>query len=290
MDYRGKVAVITGAASGLGLGLTRACAARSMRLALADINESRLEDVRKEICDQGLEVLAETVDVSQVDDVERFAYHSFKRFGQVNLLFNNAGVIGNSSTLDAMLGDWEWIVGVNMWGVIHTVRAFVPRMLDSGKPGHIVNIAGSAGFISGPGIGIYRMTKSAVISLSETLYHELSISKSKIAVSVVSPAFIKTDIMDSIQYRPEAFQYTNQVDVINPVEEAILGFFRQQTETAPRPQAVADAIFSGIEQQRLYIFSPSLTEDLTTRAAIKYRLESIMDEKNQVNPFSKNPL
>lgn len=286
MDYQGKVAVITGAASGLGLGITKACADRGMKLALADINESKLGAVRQEMSERGLEVLAERIDVSEVDDVERFAHHTFKRFGQVNLLFNNAGVLGNSSTLDAMLKDWEWIVGVNMWGVINGVRAFIPRMMDSGKIGHVVNIAGGAGFISGPGVGIYRMTKAAVVSISETLYHELSIIKSKIGVSVVSPAFIKTSIMDADQIRPKAFQHMNQSNTNNPVEESVLGFFRQQVETAPRPQAVAEAIFSGIDQRKLYIFTPSLGEDIMTRQAISDRMEAILTEKNQVNPFS----
>ncbi|MEQ8176313.1 MAG: SDR family NAD(P)-dependent oxidoreductase [Syntrophomonadaceae bacterium] len=286
MDYRGKVAVITGAASGLGLGLTRACAARGMKMALADINETGLGEVQKELSEHGLEILAEKVDVSQVDDVERFAYHTFKHFGQVNLLFNNAGILGKFSTLDAMLKDWEWVIGVNMWGVIHGIRAFVPRMLTSGKRGRIVNIAGSAGFISMPGSSIYRMTKSAVISLSESLYHEMAIAKTGIKVSVVSPAFINTDIIHSEKSRPADMQKTDPIPTTNPMEEAIFTWVKQQVESGPQPEIVAEDIFSGIDRGKLYIFTPSLSEDRDLQQAIRYRSESILFEKNPINPFS----
>lgn len=282
MDYQGKVAVITEAASGLGLGLTRACALRGMKLALADINETRLGNIRKEISEQGFEVLAEIVDVSQVDDMERFACHVFKRFGEVSLLFNNAGVLGQSSMFDAMLKDWEWIIGVNMWGVIHGIRAFVPRMLDSGKDGHVINIAGLAGFLPMPGSSIYRMTKSAVISLSESLYHELSIAQTPIKVSVVSPAFIKTDILHAHKNRPINMQVGTGMPAQNPMEEAILAWISQQVESGPEPESIAEAIFSGIDQGKLYIFTPSLSEDPLTQQAIRHRMEAIIAEKNHL--------
>lgn len=285
MDYKGKVAVITGAAGGLGLGIARACAARGMKLALADINTVKLDNVRWQMWEQGFEVLAETIDVSEVDDVERFACHVFHRFGEVHYLFNNAGVLGKTSMLDAMLKDWEWIMGVNMWGIIHGVRAFVPRMLAGEKEGRVINIAGGAGFLSGPGLGIYRMTKHAVVALSESLYHELAIIGSKIKVSVVSPAFIKTNIMDAEKNRPSRLQNIARLPVDNPAEKEILGFFNRQVNNGLEPEAIAEAIWAGIDSRKFYIFAPSLSEDLLTRKAIQDRFEAIITEENLVNPW-----
>lgn len=290
MDYKGQVAVITGAASGLGLGLARACAARGMKLALADINETKLTEVAEEMTKQGLELLAEVIDVSQADDIERFAFHTFKRFGQVELLFNNAGVFGNYSTFEATLKDWEWVIGVNMWGVVNSLRAFVPQMLTSGKNGHIINIAGLAGFLSMPGSSIYRMTKSAVVSLSESLYHEMALAKTAIKVSVVSPAFIKTDIINAERNRPVDMQNIKSMPATNSMEEATFDWVKQQVESGPEPDFVAEAIFSGIDQGKLYIFVPSLSEAPELRQAVRHRMEALLSEKNQINPLYQNRL
>lgn len=286
MDHRGEVAVITGAASGLGLGIARACAAREMKLALADIQGSELNRIAKELQKEGLDVLALTTDVAEVDDVELLAHRVYQRFGEVRYLFNNAGVLGKTSMLDAMLKDWEWIIGVNMWGIIHGVRAFVPRMLDGGKEGRVVNIAGVAGFISGPGLGIYSMTKHAVVALSESLHHELAITGSKIKVSVVSPAFIKTGIMEAEKNRPSRLKSIAGFPVDNSAEETILGYFKHQVDNGPEPETIAEAIWAGIDNRKFYIFTPSLSEDLLTRKAIQHRYDAIITGNNPINPFS----
>ncbi len=285
IDHRGKVAVITGAASGLGLGIARSCASRGMKLALADIQDSELERIAGEMHKKGLDVLALTTDVAEVDNMEWLAHRVYQRFGDVHYLFNNAGVLGKTSMLDAMLKDWEWIIGVNMWGIIHGVRAFVPRMLAGGKEGRVINIAGGAGFLSGPGLGIYRMTKHAVVALSESLYHELAIIGSDIKVSVVSPAFIKTGIMGAEKNRPSRLQNIAGTPVNNPGEEAILGFFNRQVNNGPEPESIAEAIWAGIDSQKFYIFAPSLSEDLFTRKAMQLRFDAIIAEENPVNPF-----
>lgn len=280
MDYKGKTAVITGAASGLGRGIARACAARGMNLVLADINTSRLDEIGQELSGAGLEVLTVTANVAEVDDMERLAYLAFERFGAVHLLFNNAGVLGESSTLDAMLKDWEWIMGVNLWGVIHSIRAFVPRMLESIQASRVVNIAGTAGFLSGPGTGIYRMTKHAVVSLTESLYHELALIDSRVRVSLVSPSFVKTDIMAADKNRPANMQCFARTAVVDPTEEAVRGFIHQQVEAAPAPETVAEAIFTGIDQDKFYIFTPALAQDHTSRIRLLNRMESIVEEKD----------
>lgn len=280
MDYTGKTAVITGAASGLGRGIARACAARSMKLVLADIDAPRLQEISQELSDSGLEVLALTTNVAEADEVERLAWRAFARFGAVHLLFNNAGVLGTSSLLDAMLRDWEWVMGVNLWGVINSIRAFVPRMLESGQAGWVVNIAGTAGFLTSPGVGIYRMTKQAVVSLSESLYHEMDRRDSKIKVSVVEPYLVRTDIMASEQNRPAEMQCYARIAVSNAVQEPLLDFCRQQLAGAPEPEAVAEAIFSGLSQDRFYIFTPALSQDQPFHDLIQNRTESIMEKRN----------
>lgn len=289
-DHRGKVAVITGAASGLGLGIARSCAARGMKLALADIQGSELTRIAGEMQKKGLDVLALTTDVAEVDDMERLAHRVYQRFGEVHYLFNNAGVLGKTSMLDAMLKDWEWIIGVNMWGIIHGVRAFVPRMLDGGKEGYVINIAGGAGFLSGPGLGIYRMTKHTVVALSESLQHELAIIGSKIKVSLVSPAFIKTSIMEADNNRPSRLRNIARPPVDNPEEEAILGFFNQQINNGPEPETIAEAIWAGIDSHKFYIFVPSLSEDILTCKAIQHRFDAIIAEENPVKPMPAPPI
>lgn len=285
IDHRGEVAVITGAASGLGLGLVQACSARGMKLALADIQGPELERIAGELQKEGLDVLALTTDVAEVDNMELLAHRVYQRFGEVHYLFNNAGVLGKTSMLDAMLNDWEWIIGVNMWGVIHGIRAFVPRMLDGGNEGRVINVTGEAGFLSGPGVGIYRMTKHAVVALSESLYHELASIGSRIKVSVVSPAFIKSNLMDAEANRPSRLQNIARPPVENLVEEAALDFFNQQINNGYEPETIADAIWAGIDSQNFYIFAPSPSDDLLTRQAIQHRFDAIIAEGNPVIPY-----
>lgn len=284
-DHRGKVAVITGAASGLGLGIVRACAARGMKLALADIQDCELDRIAGELQKSGLDVLAVKTDVAEADDMGFLAHCVYQRFGEVHYLFNNAGVLGKTSMLDAMLKDWEWIIGVNIWGVIHGIRTFVPRMLEGGKDGCIINIAGGAGFRSGSGMAIYRMTKHAVVALSESLYHELAITGSKIKVSVVSPGFIKTSIMEAEKSRPSRLQNIARPPTDNPAEDAIMGFFNRQVDNGSEPKAIAENIWAGIDTQKFYIFTPSLSEDILTRKAIQCRFEAIMAGENPADPI-----
>ena len=274
----------------MGLGIARACAARGMKLALADIQASELDRITREMQKEGSDILALTIDVADVDNMEWLAHRVYQRFGEVNYLFNNAGVLGKTSMLDAMLKDWEWIMGVNMWGVIHGIRAFVPRMMEGGKEGRVINIAGEAGYLSGPGLGIYRMTKHAVAALSESLHHELTIIGSNIKVSVVSPAFIKTSIMESEKTRPARLQNIARLSMDNPVEEAILRNFTEQVNNGPEPEAIAELIWAGIDSQKFYIFAPSLSEDLITRKAIQSRFDAIIAEDTPVNSLTASEI
>src|SRR5215213_2544837 len=215
-EFSGKVAVITGAASGIGRGLAEACAREGMKVVLADVDEAALAQAERELKDAGAEVLAVRTDVSKADDVEALARRALDAFGAVHLLFNNAGVGAGTTVWESTLADWEWVLGVNLWGVIHGVRTFVPLMLEQADECHIVNTASMAGLVSGPALGVYKVTKHGVVALSETLCCELAIMRSKIGVSVLCPGGVNTRIMDSERVRPAGLRNASAGESAHP--------------------------------------------------------------------------
>ncbi|MBW1883187.1 MAG: SDR family NAD(P)-dependent oxidoreductase [Deltaproteobacteria bacterium] len=206
MELNGKVAVITGAASGIGLGLAEQAASRGMKLVLADVEEAALRDARGRVAERGATALAVPTDVRVADEVEALATAAFDEFGSVDLLCNNAGVNLTVArpVWEFSPDDWEWVIGVNMWGVIHGLRAFLPRMMEQSTQSHILNTASSAGLISGPGLAIYKLTKHAVLSLSETMFHDLKGVGARVGVSVFCPGVVKTGIREASRNRPTA--------------------------------------------------------------------------------------
>ncbi|MBV9756548.1 MAG: SDR family NAD(P)-dependent oxidoreductase, partial [Alphaproteobacteria bacterium] len=202
-EFAGRVAVITGAASGFGREFARIAASLGMRVVLADIEPAPLDAVAAELRAGGCEVLAERVDVSRAADVERLASRSVERFGAVHLLFNNAGVAGGGGLIwESTVNGWTWVLGVNLWGVIHGVRCFVPLMLRQGDACHVVNTASAAGLISAQTMGVYNVSKHAVVTLTETLYHDLRLAGGNIGVSLLCPAFVDTGIAEAERNRP----------------------------------------------------------------------------------------
>src|SRR5438132_4651738 len=199
-EFQGKVAVVTGAASGIGRGLAERCAQEGMKVVLADIEEQALMRACQELKAAGAQVLAVQTDVSKILDMEALAQKTIATYGAVHLLFNNAGVGAGTIIWESTLADWEWTLGVNLWGVIHGIRTFVPLMLEQDTEGHIVNTASVAGLTSGPDLGIYKVTKQGVVTLCETLYHELAHRGAKVKVSVLCPVFDKTQINDLVRY------------------------------------------------------------------------------------------
>src|SRR5262249_30688668 len=161
-------------------------------------------------------------------------------FGAVHVLFNNAGVAAGSTVWESSLADWQWVLGVNLWGVIHGVHTFVPVMLQQGQEGHIVNTASIAGLISGPALGIYKVTKFGVVTLSETLYSELMLTGAPIKVSVLCPGWVKTRVMESARNRPAELQNA-EPEQLNPAGEAFLHLIEQAVETGMAPTQVAEA-------------------------------------------------
>ncbi len=192
----------------------------------------------------------------------------------MHLLFNNAGVGTGTTVWESSLADWQWVLGVNLWGVIHGVHYFVPRMLEQDTEGNIVNTASMAGLVSGPG-GIYSVSKHGVVALSETLYHQLALSGAKLKVSVLCPGFVNTRIMDAARNRPAALQNDRTEGKVSPQEERMLQFMRQAIQAGMPPHQVADIVFKAIRDETFYILPhPEWKE------AIRARMEDILQERN----------
>jgi len=274
-EFQGKVAVVTGAASGIGRALAERCAQEGMRVVLAGINEQTLMQASQELRDEGASVLAVQTDVSKAGDVEALAQKAFDTYGAVHLLFNNAGVGAGTIIWESTLADWEWTMDVNLWGVIHGIRAFVPRMIAQDTEGHIVNTASIAGLTSGPGLGIYKVTKYGVVTLSETLYHELALRGAKIKTSVLCPGFVKTRIMDGARNRPARLQNDPAEVKMGPESVALIQFMLQAVEAGMSAQQVADIAFQAIRDETFYILTHPETKE-----AIRVRMEDMLQERN----------
>jgi NAD(P)-dependent dehydrogenase (short-subunit alcohol dehydrogenase family) len=273
-EFQGKVAVVTGAASGIGRGLAEKCAQEGMQVVLADIEEKALMRASQELKAAGAQVLAIQTDVSKATDVEALAQKTMATYGTVHLLFNNAGVGAGTMIWESTLADWEWTMGANLWGVIHGIRTFVPLMLEQQTEGHIVNTASIAGLTAGPGLGIYKVTKHGVVTLSETLYHELALRGAHIKVSVLCPGFVSTQIMDSARNRPVQLQNDLAEERMSPESEAMVQFMRQAVEAGMPPYQVADIVFQAIRDEKFYILThPEWKE------AIRVRMEDILQER-----------
>ncbi len=273
-EFQGKVAVVTGAASGIGRALAEHAAQEGMNVVLADIEEAALQQVSQALEANGTQVLAVKTDVSKAEDVEALAQKTLERFGAVHLLFNNAGVGAGTTTWDSSLDDWKWVLGVNLWGVIHGVHTFVPLMLKQGGEGHIVNTASVAGLTSGPGLGIYKVSKFGVVTLSETLYYELLLTGAPIKVSVLCPGWVKTRVLESERNRPAELRNASPMQ-LDPTGQAFFQMMQQWVETGMPPEKVADIVFQAIREEKFYILShPEF------KVAIEARNEDILQERN----------
>ena len=253
-DLNDKVAVVTGGASGIGRAIAERLAAERMKLVLADIEEEALAAAQKEMEAKGATVLAVRTDVSQPSDVEALAKKTVDAFGAVHVLCNNAGVGPPGGPLwERSVADWQWVLGVNLWGVIHGVRVFVPIMRAQDTEAHIVNTASLAGLVSVPWMGIYNVTKHAIVTLSETLHHELTLSGTKLKVSVLCPAWVNTALADADRNRPA--ELTDAGATKSPQSEMVELALRQFLETGLPPEQVADAVLDAIRDEKFYILT-----------------------------------
>ncbi len=274
-EFQDKIAVITGAASGIGRSIAERCAREGMKVVLADIEEPVLAQTEAEMKAAGANVTAVLTDVSKFGEVEALAQRTLETYGAVHLLCNNAGVAAGSTVWETTLNDWEWVLGVNLRGVIHGIRAFVPVMLDQDTEGHIVNTASAAGLVSFHPNSAYQVTKHAVVALSEKLHYDLALRGSKIKASVLCPGWVRTRIMDSQRTRPAELQNDPAEIVMTPEKEAALEKARQAVETGMSPDTVADHVFQAIREEQVYILPhPELTP------FVKARMEAILKGHN----------
>jgi NAD(P)-dependent dehydrogenase (short-subunit alcohol dehydrogenase family) len=275
-EFKDKVAVITGAASGIGHALAERCVHEGMKVVLADVEVGALATTEAALKAMGATVVAVVTDVSKADDVEALARRTLEAFGAVHLLCNNAGVGAGTSVWESSLADWEWVLGVNLWGVIHGVRVFVPLMLAQQTEGHIVNTASMAGLLTGPGLGVYRVSKHGVVALSETLYHELAQRRAKVKVSVLCPGSVNTRIIYSTRNRPG---HLPEAKPLGPEDVVLREAVRQAVQTGMSPTQVAEHVFNGIQADKFYILThPDLKERVRTR------MEDVLRERNPTPP------
>lgn len=254
-DFTGRVAVVTGAASGIGRGLADRFAAEGMKVVIADVEQAALDAAEREMTAAGATVLAVRTDVSKQADVQALADETMDRFGAVHIVCNNAGVGGGGpqASWDAPLGDWESVLGVNLWGVIHGVRAFVPLMLQGGDEGHIVNTASVAGLIAGAGGPSYTVSKFGVVGYSESLFHELAMaSGGKVKVSVLCPALTNTRIIESGRNHPGG---PMPEPAAGTQEKMMLDMIRGIFAGGMLPSETASIVLDGIINERFYILT-----------------------------------
>jgi NAD(P)-dependent dehydrogenase (short-subunit alcohol dehydrogenase family) len=264
-QLQGKVAVVTGAASGIGRAVAGRCVDAGMRVVLADIEEGPLALAEKELAAAGGTVLAVPTDVSSAPSVAALAARALDGFGAVHLLHNNAGVAVAGPLWTCTLADWQWILGVNLWGVIHGIRTFVPIMLAQDEEGHIVNTASAAGLTSPPFMGPYNVTKHSVVTMSETLARELAFQQSKLRVSVLCPGFVNTGIASSERNRPA--DLLNEADAGPGAAPFGADMVRQMVESGIAPEVVADHVLDAVRHERFYILThPELTGAVSARA------------------------
>ncbi|HSB40818.1 MAG TPA: SDR family NAD(P)-dependent oxidoreductase [Methylomirabilota bacterium] len=263
--FRDRVAVVTGAASGIGLALAERFAAEGMKVVMADIEAAALDAAAGGLTRRGATVLATRVDVSRPEDVERLAEETYRRFGAAHVVCNNAGVAVIGAVHEHTLADWQWVINVNLWGVIHGVRAFLPRMLAGGDEGHIVNTASMAGLTTAPFMSVYDVTKHGVVALSESMYKELTVTGAPVGVSVVCPGLIDTNIMRSSRNRPAELAEAGKTGAAAEAFGQALG---ERLAGGYPPSEVAGQVLAGIREGRFYIVpaQPEVKEGIAVRA------------------------
>lgn len=248
-----NVAVITGAASGIGRGMAERFAADGMTVVLADIEEKPLFKLETELRDKGATVLAVKTDVSNAQDIENLATRTIDAFGAVHILCNNAGVVCSRPIWEHTIADWEWVLGVNLWGVIHGIRTFVPQMLSQKTECHIVNTASILGLIRSPGQGVYKVSKHGVVALSETLADELTQINSLIQVHVLCPGWVQTGILNTERNRPDSLQNPEtEVEHHTATEDFRQNVFNEM-QAGLSPTEVAEHVVKAIQNGVFYI-------------------------------------
>lgn len=285
-SFSGRTAVITGAGSGFGLEAARIAAREGMNVVMADVQQDALDRAAAEIGALGASVLPFRLDVAQADEVEALGAAVQARFGAPHFVFNNAGVGFGGLIWEHTLKDWEWVVGVNLMGVAHGIRVFTPMMLaaaaaDPGYEGHIVNTASMAGVMNPPNMGVYNVTKHAVVSLSETLYQDLGLVSDQVSASVLCPYFVPTGIHASHRNRPAELA-AGKPTKSQLIGQAMIG--KAVGSGKVTAEQVAGQVFDAMREKRFYVFSHP-----HALAGVQVRLEDIMLGRNPTDPFAAKP-
>jgi len=285
-NFEGTTAVLTGAGSGFGLECARIGAQRGMNLVLVDVQADALERAEAEMKAAGAKVMARRVDVSDAAQMESLAEEVYRLFGAPHFVFNNAGVGSAGLIWENSVRDWQWVLGVNVWGVVHGVRLFTPMMLDAAKAdpnwrGHIVNTASMAGLLTPPNMGIYNVSKHAVVAFTETLYQDLRLVTDQIGASVLCPYFVPTGINQSHRNKPAEMAdetLTKSQIIGQAMSDKAVGSGKV---TAAE---VAHKVFESIEADRFYVFSHP-----KALGNVRSRMEAIVNVQNPPDPFLERP-
>ena len=285
-NFAGKTAVLTGAGSGFGLECARIGARLGMNLVLVDVQQDALDAAAAEMRAAGSQVLACRVDVSNAAQMEQLGADVLARFGAPRLVFTDAGVGSGGLIWGNSVQDWEWVLGVNLMGVVHGVRVFTPMMLDAARNdpawrGHIVNTASMAGLLTPPNMGVYNVSKHAVVSLSETLYQDLSLVSDQVGASVLCPYFVSTGINDSHRNRPGALAADK------PTRSQLIGqamISKAVSSGKVTAAEVAQKVFDAVAAGQFYIFSHP-----QALGAVRTRMEDIVQVRNPTDPFADKP-
>lgn len=278
-ELKGKVAVVTGGAGGLGRAMAMHFAREGMHVALADIDQASLDVTAAELRMLGVEAIGIRTDVSKAAEVDALAARVVAELGGVHVVCNNAGISPLGAAWENTLADWEWMLGVNLWGVIHGVRAFTPLLLAQDE-GHIVNTASVAGLINPPGSAMYNVTKHAVVALTETLFHDLAGRKSKVGCSVLCPAYVPTGIADSERSRPAAL--ANPGATKSAEQQAREDMLKKAVRSGRlSADDIGAAVLAAVKEERFYILThPRI------KGAIQARMEDILEGRSPRNPLS----
>ena len=275
-EFSGRVAVVTGGASGLGLAMAQRFAEAGMNIVLGDIEAEPLAMAEAAIASKGVKVLVQRSDVAKEKDIEALAEAAYKRFGAVHVLCNNAGIGGSrGASWELSLDDWRWVIDVDLWSVVHGIRSFIPRMIAGGEEGHIVNTASVAGLIAGAVGTPYTVAKFGVVAMSESLYYELGRGGHNIGVSVLCPGFVDTNIYDSSRNRQAEYGETQLAETAEGAQaRAFLLARRPSMLQAPD---IANLVFEAIRERNLYVIAPG-SEAIDS--AIRNRGENINERQN----------
>jgi NAD(P)-dependent dehydrogenase (short-subunit alcohol dehydrogenase family) len=279
-QFKERVAVVTGGASGIGRAMAMRFAREGMHIVLADIEQAALDQTKAHFEALGTKVLAVRTDVSKAQDVEALAERTLKAFGAVHLVCNNAGVAPGGLAWEHSVKDWDWAMGVNVWGVIHGVRVFTPILLRQQTEGHIVNTASVAGLLSLPGMALYCVTKHAVVTLTESLYHDLVQHSDKVRCSLLCPAYVPTRISDSERNRPSDLRDDRARSKEDLEREATLRHAVQSGRISA--EQVADKVLEAVRDERFYILPHQ-----KIKGAIETRMQDILLERAPTNTLQR---